>query len=350
MILLLHFFLFYEGYKEVLGEKSYFYILDKEDYYKDDKVFFTYDGKKKKYIVSIDDDNEVEKYMNLSISDNGELVYKISKLLTPDNDNENLRERVYFDINVSYENNNEITKEKKTLIKANYLLNTEDTFSIEVDNNIPILSLRSFTLDEKTKEKFLKSAFECKDYDINILDLRGNGGGDGSLIEQWLENRFGFRPVGNSKKIGLNRFLYNGKLPSEEDFFDGEGLFNLEFIDDYYYSKDIDNEELYDNDSLIFILTDIKQGSAGEMFIEYMKNYENVILVGTNTSGTIEGSVYGKDFKLPNSEIRFSFGQWLYLYDKEYFTESVGYKPDIWVNGNDSLDKTLDFIKYYNLK
>lgn len=332
-----------------LGDKSYFYILDKEEYYKDDSGFFINEKNKKKYIVSINDDSYVEKYMNLSVSDKGEIIYKVGTLLTPDNDRESIREKASFDINISYEFENNIVTDKKTLIRANYLLNSNETFSIDVDNDIPILSLRSFSLDEDKKNKFLQSAFELKKYKVNILDLRGNGGGDGTLVVEWLENRFGFRPVGNSKKIGLNRFLFNGELPSEEDFVGGNNLFNLEFKDDYYYSKDIDKEELYDNNSLIFILTDINQGSAGEMFIEYIKNYENVILVGTNTSGTIQGGSYGIDFKLPNSEIHFDFGQWLYLYDKEYFRESVGYKPDIWVNGNDALEKTLALIKYYNL-
>lgn len=346
-----HFVMSYKSQAEnKLGETSYFYILDKEYYYKDDTGFFIKDEKKKKYIVSINNDSEVEEYMNLSISDNGEVVYKIGKLLTPENDNENIRERAYFDVVINYKVENEIITDKKTLIRANYLFNTGNDFSIDIENNIPILSLRSFSLDEKTKDDFLQSAFELKNYNINILDLRGNGGGYGGLVVQWLENRFGFRPVGNSKKIGINRFLFDGKLPSEEAFGEVKDLFNLEFKDDYYYSKDIDNENLYDNDSLIFVLTDVNEGSSTEMFVEYIKNYENVILVGTNTSGTMQGSSYGMDFRVPNSEIYFKFGQWLYLYDKEYFRESVGYKPDIWVNGNDALDKTLDLIKYYNLK
>lgn len=332
-----------------LGDKSYFYILDKEEYYKENRGFFVYEGNKKKYIITINNDSDVDKYMNLSISDKGEIIYKVGILLMPDNDKENIREKSSFDINISYEVDNSIVSDKKTLIRANYLLNTNEIFSIDVENNISILSLRSFSLDETTKDKFLQSAFELKKYKINILDLRGNGGGDGTLVVEWLENRFGFRPVGNSKKIGLNRFLFNGELPSKSDFINGNNLFNLEFKDDYYYSKDIDMEELYENDSLIFILTDVNQASACEMFIEYIKNYENVILVGTNTSGSIQGSNYGIDFKLPNSEVHFSFGQWLYLYDKNYFRESVGYKPDILVNGNEALEKTLDLIKYYNL-
>lgn len=43
----------------------------------------------------------------------------------------------------------------------------------------------------------------------------------------------------------------------------------------------------------------------------------------------MQGSSYGKDFRVPNSEVSFKLGQWLYLYDKEYFRESVVYKPDI---------------------
>ncbi|MGL5695003.1 MAG: S41 family peptidase, partial [Peptostreptococcaceae bacterium] len=332
-----------------LGDKSCFYFLHEEEYYKDDSGFFINEKNKKKYIVSINDDIDVEKYIKLSISDKVEIIYIVGKLLTPDNDRENIREKTSFDINISYEVEKNIVTDKKTLIRANHLFNTNENCSINVVNDIPILSLRSFSLDEETKNKFLQSAFEFKKYKINILDLRGNSGGYGNLIIEWLENRFGFIPVGNSKKIGLNRFLLNGELPSEEDFLGGNNLFNLEFKGDYYYSKDIDKDVLYDNDSLIFILTDINQGSAGEMFIEYIKNYENVILVGTNTSGSIQGSNYSIDFKLPNSEVHFSFGQWLHLYDKEYFRESVGFKPDIWVNGNDALEKTLDLIKYYNL-
>lgn len=341
-----HFIIKFEGKYKRLCKNSYFYMLDNEYYYKDDRGFFIEDKKVKKYIVSINDDTQIDKYMNLSISDNGELVYKIGQLLSS-NERDNLES--YYIVDVEYEINNETIMERKVLDVLNNLFRSNEGFSFTMQDDIPIISLRSFILTGETKNKFLESAFECKKSNINILDLRGNIGGDGSLVVRWLENRFGFRPVGNSKKIGLNRFLVDGNIPNIKES-DICNLYNLEVKKDYFYSKDIDNKELYNNDSLIFVLMDKNQGSAGEMFVEYLKNYRNVILVGTNSSGTLQSSSYGINFRLPNSEIEFDMGQWLYLYDEYFFQEGVGFKPDIWVNGDEALNEVMKLIEHYNLK
>lgn len=344
-----HFIINYDKntYK-ILCKNFYFFTLDEEYYYKDYIGFFTNSKSGKKYILKINDNSEVDSYMKLSISNSGELVYKIGKLINFDNNESNITNSNSFEINVEYKLANKTISEKKQLTKANNLLNSNVPFSFNINDNIPILSLRSLTLNEQTKNKFLQSAFKCQKYKINILDLRGNIGGDGSLVVQWLENRFESRPVGNSKKIGLNRFLIDGKLPSIEGT-SISNLYNLEVKKDYFFSNDIDDAELYENDSIIFVLTDKNQGSAGEMFIEYLKNYENVILIGSNTSGTLQGSNCGINFKLPNSAISFQLGQWLFLFDDNYFKEGIGFKPDIWTNGSDALELVLKLIDYYDL-
>ena len=72
-----------------------------------------------------------------------------------------------------------------------------------------------------------------------------------------------------------------------------------------------------------------------------MGSIENVVFVGTNTSG-VEICDATTECILPNSKINFVYGSTMRLYDNQ--EEGVGYKPNIWIGGNDSLDRVLNFI------
>ncbi|SUY45392.1 Peptidase family S41 [Clostridium putrefaciens] len=93
-------------------------------------------------------------------------------------------------------------------------------------------------------------------------------------------------------------------------------------------------------------LIDNKVASSGESFINYLKTLENVILVGTNTSGAYISNVYTKS-QLPSSHIKINFGNTITL--NKYCEEGKGFQPDIWIDNEDSLDRVLKLINQFRI-
>lgn len=167
----------------------------------------------------------------------------------------------------------------------------------------------------------------------------------------WINEYFGVSSQGK----GLFLLLY-GRSKDAPSYYDFNTFhkdlktLQLEKIHAYYYEHiPKSKEELNKNLNTIFVLTDKKTSSAAEFFVEHLKDFENIVVVGTNTHGTLESSNVELGY-LPNSHIEFSYGNWLRLYDEKFFKEGEGIKPDIWVNGEDALELTLKLIENYNLK
>ena len=89
--------------------------------------------------------------------------------------------------------------------------------------------------------------------------------------------------------------------------------------------------------------------SASETFIESLSNIDNIVLVGTNTKGALL-SGDPKYYKLSNSSINVYIGTILYMTPFGIDFEGKGFEPDLLVDSNDALDKTIKLIKYYKLK
>ena len=103
------------------------------------------------------------------------------------------------------------------------------------------------------------------------------------------------------------------------------------------------------NKNILFILMDNATASASEKFIESLSNIDNIVLVGTNTKGALL-SGDPKYYKLSNSSINVYIGTILYMTPFGIDFEGKGFEPDLLVDSNDALDKTIKLIKYYKLK
>ncbi|GAA0688688.1 MULTISPECIES: S41 family peptidase [Clostridium] len=107
----------------------------------------------------------------------------------------------------------------------------------------------------------------------------------------------------------------------------------------WYISKT--EEKRHKNDTKIFVIVDDKVASTGEEFISYLKTLENIVVVGTNTSGSLLSNIYIRS-QLPNSHINISFGN-IITANKD-FEEGKGFQPDVWIGNGDSLDRVLKLI------
>ncbi len=298
------------------------------------------------YIRSINKDENIENYLNLSINTYGKLVYNLGIL-------EKYFGQASSKLNiVFYRGESEYIKDID--LKLSNTLSDESTSPLEYTtrDDVPIISSREvpYNIDINGMD-FINTASKVKDSPVSILDLRGNTGGDILTALNWINEYFGVSSQGK----GLFLLLYGRSkaAPSYYDFntFDKDlKALQLEKIDTYYYEHiPKTKKELNKNLNTIFVLTDKKTSSAAEFFVEHLKDFENIVVVGTNTYGSLESSNVGFGY-LPHSHIEFSYGNWLRLYDEKFFKEGEGIKPDLWVNGEDALELTLKLIENYNLK
>lgn len=298
------------------------------------------------YIKSINKDENIENYLYLSINTEGKLLYNLGVLAKYSGQaSRNLN--VVF-----YRGESEYTKDIE--LKLSNTFSDESILPLDYTtiDDVPIISSREVPYNIGLEGiDFINTASKVKDSPVSILDLRGNNGGDILTALNWINEYFGVSSQGK----GLFLLLY-GRSKDAPSYYDFNAFhkdlktLQLEKIHTYYYEHiPKSKKELNKNLNTIFVLTDKKTSSAAEFFVEHLKDFENIVVVGTNTHGTLESSNVELGY-LPNSHIEFSYGNWLRLYDEKFFKEGEGIKPDIWVNGEDALELTLKLIENYNLK
>jgi len=172
--------------------------------------------------------------------------------------------------------------------------------------------------EDNSIELFSKSALTLKDEPVIILDIRGNYGGQDIGALTWFENFTGEELQIENQSIQLCSLINNYVTKQAMKNVNYETLpialkeeYNKEVerannnINKWYSSKT--EEKFHNNDTKIFVLIDDDVASSGECFISYLKTLENVVVVGTNTSGVFLSNLYTIS-QLPNSHININFG------------------------------------------
>jgi len=208
-------------------------------------------------------------------------------------------------------------------------------------DGVPVVSIRTMhgwpDPNDPGIEIFMSFVEELRDEPVIVVDVRGNGGGNGLLPLTWLYELTGsFVPHTNAM---LSTRLIAPRART--------GPFGLSHFDDNHSSRlgrQADN--LVVNHQLIIMLTDRRVGSAAELFTDSMLNMGNTLIVGQNTRGMlITGEILSfATHSLPNSGIPFTFGVTLSVFPEGLFAEGIGLAPDIWVHG-DALQATLSLLR-----
>ena len=291
------------------NNNGYYYLVDHE----------------KRYIKAINSDKEIEKYLKLSINEDGELVYYIG-LLQNDANAMDLLE-------IEYKASSNISKKDIQLTKVLQEVHRDPTaFEQKMVEGIPVLTLKKFSdkENENTLKYFSESGLELKNEKVFIIDLRGNSGGSDIWCELWFENYTDATPktgiIGArrysklylqiqkaDKDIKLEPFLERYNMPKlnekVKEFYETstQSLSNKEYDT---WEFDPVNAKWINNENIIFVLIDKGVASAGESFIEQLSTLNNVVLVGSNTLGCSEIGD-DKGMFLPNSNLWLYFGVWL---------------------------------------
>lgn len=312
------------------------------------------DGKKW-HLVSVDK-GSIEDYMQVTIAENGELVYGFYHRFLTGSD-ENMPEALTV-------KRGSRTKEfplKWVLSEAlgGDQANTPERFyatqNIDGHNIVKIRKFDYFGDNESAKilEEYMETGNTLSGEDYVIIDSRSNGGGSGNCACVWM-HRFLGDPSKNMDKpfwqafqgsnvlfsvfSRLNEYAVKQIFPEEKISL---GITEYPRLCEITYGKQTKNKHP------LFVLTDYLSGSAGEGIITSYRTVENVLIIGTNTNGCMFGNVQ-IGICLPNSGYWVGFGQSVSLEDFVN-REGWGYDPDIWVPSEYALELTLKMCEYYNL-
>lgn len=337
-------------------QKSNFYYSEEFEIKEDKQGYYINLSNNKWYIKSINNDSNVKDYIKLSLNKNGELCNYIGIL----------NKANYFGrikVVLSSANEEQIIYVKLTKSNGISHLDQITGYDYEEISGIPIFTMRRmYNVDsnDNSVELFAESANKAKNEDVIIIDIRGNIGGNDFGINEWFKNFTGKTPNKTSTLISLTSLLNNTLIKrafgentttkntqdsiSESTLSQRSNLLELANCNENkWYIEKLENKDdsLIKNNTKVFVLIDNHTASSGETFVRLLKNIENVIFVGTNTSG-LGISDATNECILPNSKITVIYGSNLRLYND--FTEGIGFESDIWINSNDSLDRILKFI------
>lgn len=293
--------------------KSYIPFFYREiDFQRTDTGYQTLDGKKVKSVVGYPNLDELFKR---SIS-NGEIIYYPITFETITLNNSIQQSQISPEnLIIHYTDGS-----SQTLTADKYLSisNTENTtIKFYKNDEIPILRINHFDWNDGGKE-LLNYIKDLKDSPVLILDLRYNNGGNGDVILKCLR-------AYTEKSVTANSLVFSG------------GTFQI--------SK-TEPDEFVENSKFLILLTSKNTASSAELAIDIAYNIQNTIIIGENTAGHYLSNA-GIHMKLPNSKIYVKFGTSFTIFpdNKNFFSETYGFNPDIWCNATNAEEEAILLAK-----
>jgi len=239
---------------------------------------------------------------------------------------------------------NDATGERSSIIvdlprAPNYRPESRPLIYAREESGIAIVESRNLRpTDSGSNGMFHRQGASLRGARAAVLDLRGNSGGSAELARNWIAGFTGRRPAG---------FAFAGFwLRSASN---GGGAGRPGFPPAWEPSaRPPAGLQTLPNDGLLIVLTDSNTASAGDLFVGYLRELENVLFVGANTAGVlVTGRVISRT--LPNSGLPVAFGATLNLRPDFSQFEGVGFLPDLWAPPGESLERALAFVERYGL-
>lgn len=198
------------------------------------------------------------------------------------------------------------------------------------ENGLAYVSLRSFENEYESTilTEFAKSGTALKGAKAIVFDIRSNGGGGDATAHEWLYNfssKWPSYPLLFAKRI-------SPLMRKWENTSHGNG-----------WDKHIQNGGQISNQIPIIVLVDDKCGSSGESMLNNLKNLDNVLVIGGNSSGfQLIGNAY--PYYLPNTGIGCEIGCIFHAYRNLENVDYKGYEPDVWCNPKTCLDSVWNML------
>jgi Peptidase family S41 len=330
-----------------LCKKYNYYTTDQYIFNEDNQGIYANINKKKHYLVTVNGQDPAA-FIKLSLTKAGKIVYQLGMV----SDSEDYS----IDLNMVFDNN---IQETAVLERQNsYYINGAVYDHYEL-SGIPVIqncSLNPTPENIGTLRKFVSEANQFNKYKVVILDLRSNSGGSDSYAAAWCRHLTSNNILGDwvmgklvtntALKLHLNTIEANEDESTIQEM--KASLKELKSTEDttfpgwspLYFSKGLK----VNNRNFLVVLMDSYTASAGEDFIKYLRQMNQVIFIGTNTAGLLIAGNVGA-CQLPYSKLPVSFGTSLSPEPDLSNRDGMGYFPDIWITSNDTLNSVVKFVK-----
>lgn len=325
-------------------KRSVYYYSEEFEIQKDLKGFYLHLDDHKWYIEAVEGDTNVEQYVRESLDQSGHLCNYIGILSV----------KPCTEVSLKLKSGTRCKQINIELKKSEGKVHNKDSYlgdcRVQNINDISVFTMDSFS-DNSHLENYKNTAKQAKREECIILDLRGNTGGQTMLPATWFQNFSGKSPqtdhIGIRMASLLNNYVtkaalelieYESLTPYFQKLYRTEVDISSESENQYYVTTT--QKEYLPNDTIIFVLIDKNVASSAEWFVEALDTLENVIFVGTNTSGCMF-SKQSIRCRLPYSGIEVIYGDAISIGS---IREGTGFEPDVWVGGNDVLERVVDFI------
>ncbi len=327
---------------QALFTKHHFHYSRELDFLRDEKGYYFIEEGEHFYLDAINGEDPGE-YLKLSLDEEGRLAYRLGKVTPGDG--------WPYPVTLSF-SDNQRSEEIINLFPIQSMRFDRIIYDTYEREGYPVIVHRIAPgWEEEEMKRFTDGAKELRNANVAILDIRGHIGGSDLYGREWVKNYSGSLRTPNAGRIMVDlrtqtaqQFLVRWNEGLGQDSGRAEKRFSP--VEGGWSNINISQPTFHNNDRYLIVLVDDNNASAGESFVRFLKQVENVIIIGSNTSGASTVGNVGTFF-LPHSAIPIQMGVSLFLELDLSMREGIGIEPDIWVDPRGSLDLAIKFANNY---
>ena len=232
------------------------------------------------------------------------------------------------------------------------------------NNDLAIFTFPGFENNSSEQLEYLlkKYSSQLEKTPFFIIDLRNNSGGDYSIGMQLLKYFYSKPIIQYNREMRMTTENFDMWFNSYvKDTYDGLDEKNKKKYDEYFDKMKANYGKLYNpdgkmtdttiiettliNPKKIAVLIDSNTVSSGELFTMLIRQSDKVTVFGTNSGGMMDyGNIVWYKTNYPAIRVQLPMDRELWL-DTGYSVDKEGLKPDIYLTGNNWIEKVYKTLK-----